>query len=147
MTEPSQVPDAGHEIVIIFTEALNFGERLGEYPVHNLHFEKVINGSGAWSCELDVEELTHAEYSPENENDVKDWRFATKVNARCAWVLIDGTPMFGGLITGRKYVMSTGKVSLSGTDFVGYLAKRLQAKDYENYQDSEGDRWNEGPPS
>lgn len=147
MTEPNGVPNSEPSIVVIFTKALNFGERLLELPAHQLHFEKVINGSGAWSCEIDAEELAHAEYSPANENDVQDWRFATKVNARCAWVLIDGTPIFGGLVTGRKYIMGTGKVQLSGSDFAGYLSHRLQAKDYTNYEDPEGDKWNEGPPS
>jgi hypothetical protein len=66
---------------------------------------------------------------------------ATAVNRSALWVDIDGVLFYGGRTLGRKYGMSQGIASLTGSDFSGYTAQRLQAKDYGVYTDPDGHEW------
>lgn len=129
-------PGIDHQISVKFTDLRGFG-LIAELPVNALKFSKVLNGVGPIEGYLNVE-----------DEDVRKspWLSATAPNLTGAFVDIDGSPMFGGRVTGRKYQMSMGRATLTGTDFNAYQAQRLQARDYTAYRDPEGNAWSSKAP-
>jgi hypothetical protein len=124
-------PDSDHEITYKFTDLVTYA-LIAELPVNNCQFSLVVDGSGPFQCTLDVEDP--------NVNSA-NWIAATAVNKSAMWVDIDGTLYYGGLVTGRTYTMSKQQVELTGSDFYGYMSRRLQAADYANYTDPMGYQW------
>jgi hypothetical protein len=100
--------------------------------LNGLTFSKVLNGVGAWAGSLPVED-------PGVRGTA--WINATAPNLTSMWVDIDGTLMYGGRSLTRQYQLTSGKAALGGTDFCGYFAQRLQARDYTAYLDPEGHAW------
>ena len=128
MTVP---PGTKHQITTMFAGLLAFNE-IATLPLNGLKFAKVLNGIGPWSGSLSVED----------ENVRKTaWINATAPNLTSMWVDIDGVLLYGGRTLHRPYKLSSPKVDLSGTDFCGYFAQRLQARDYTAYDDPEGHAW------
>jgi hypothetical protein len=124
-------PGAGHQITTRFAGLLQFS-KIADLPVNGLKFSKVLNGVGPWSGSLSVED-------PEVRKSA--WVNATAPNLTSMWVDIDGVLLYGGRTMSRQYHLSQGKADLSGTDFCGYFAQRLQAQDYAAYVDPEGRAW------
>jgi hypothetical protein len=114
-----------------FAGLLQFS-KIADLPVNGLKFTKVLNGVGPWSGSLNVED-------PEVRKT--PWINATAPNLTSMWVDVDGTLLYGGRSMSRQYHLSQGKADLSGTDFCGYFAQRLQAQDYAAYVDPEGHAW------
>jgi len=135
-----------HVIVCQFTGIARVGHENGfaelkaELPLHDLAYARVLNGAGEWSGTLDVEDPAIRD---------TEWLRATSPYRTAMWVVIDGLLKYGGLVTGRKYTMSTGKVELTGADFWTYLSQRLQARDYANWKSPQSfkefaGRWDAG---
>jgi hypothetical protein len=114
-----------------FAGLLSFSP-IADLPLNGLSFSKVLNGVGPWAGSLPVE-----------DPDVRGtaWINATAPNLTSMWVDIDETLVYGGRSLSRQYQLSAGKVALGGTDFCGYFAQRLQAKDYTAYLDPDGHAW------
>lgn len=105
---------------------------IADLPLNGLTFSKVLNGVGPWAGSLPIE-----------DEGVRGtaWINATAPNLTSMWVDIDGTLVYGGRSLTRQDQLSAGKVALGGTDFCGYFAQRLQAKDYTAYVDPDGRAW------
>jgi hypothetical protein len=95
-------------------------------------FSKVLNGVGPHSCSLNLED---------KQVRRADWARATARNRSAAWIDIDGALLYGGRNTGRTHSLSSGILSVTGSDFCGYLSQRVQAMDYKTYTDPEGHHW------
>jgi hypothetical protein len=138
-SKPTPLPTpehaTSHEFTYKFTDIFTF-QALAELPVKAVQFAFATNGSGAWQATLGVED-------PKIRRS--NWIEATATNKTALWIDIDGVLVYGGPVTGRKVQMGTGQVTLSGTDFCGYLAQRLQAQDYKEYTDPEGHTWAAAP--
>src|SRR5665213_4526969 len=109
MTVPAGVD---HQITCKFTDVLGFST-IAELTVNGLQFSKSVNLPGPWQGTLNVEDSNVRETA---------WLEATAVNRTALWVDIDGALLYGGMTTQRQYQSSSGVVSLSGSDFCGYLA-------------------------
>lgn len=139
MTQPVLVvpQTLERDITFRFTELMNPSVTLAELPLNNTTFSLVLNGSGPWAGSLNVED---------SEVRKTNWRKATRVNRSAMWVDIAGpyltgsTLIYGGRTTSKDYTETTGLVALSGSDHYGYLAQRLQAIDYTEYE-HEGRNW------
>lgn len=138
MTSTALVPaGVDHQVTYKFTDIFRFDQLLAELPLTaTTTFSLVCNGAGPWAATLDVEDKQVQE---------SNWLRATQEWRAAMWVDIDGTLVYGGPVTGRKYDEATGKVSLSGSDFCVYLSQRVQAADYKEYTDPEGHKWWEAP--
>ena len=128
MTVP---PGIQHQITCKFAGLLSFSP-IADLPLNGLTFSKVLNGVGPWAGTLPIE-----------DPDVRGtaWINATAPNLTSLWVDIDGTLVYGGRSLTRQYQLSAGKVALGGSDFCGYFAQRLQARDYTAYLDPDGHAW------
>lgn len=100
------------------------GTVFAELPFTNVTFTKCFNQSGPFSATLNIEDQQVL-----NTN----WITGTNPGKTCFWVLIDNKLVYGGRILGRTYQMSAQQVTITGSDFYGYWAQRLQAADYTNY--------------
>lgn len=115
------IPEGGdHQITYKLTDLRTF-RTIAELPLNQMTFTKVVNGVGPWEASLNVED---------REVRKSNWIAATAVYRTAMWVDIDGTLIYGGIVSARKYTLSTGRVSLSGFDFCGYLSQLLQAANY-----------------
>jgi len=114
-----------------FAGLLSFSP-IADLPLNGLTFSKVLNGVGSWAGSLPVED-------PGVRGTA--WINATAPNLTSMWVDIDGALMYGGRSLTRQYQLASGKVALGGTDFCGYFAQRLQARDYTSYVDPDGHAW------
>lgn len=125
------------EVTFKFTSLMDPSVTLADLPLNNPSFSLVLNGSGPWTGSLNVED---------SEVRKSNWRKATRVNRSAMWVEMAGpyltgsTLIYGGRTTGRDYTETTGIAALSGSDHYGYLAQRLQAVDYTEYE-WEGRNW------
>jgi hypothetical protein len=124
-----------HQITYKFTDLFKF-QLLAELPLNSASFSLVVNGVGPWQATLNVED-TQVRKS--------NWINATAPWLAALWVDIDGQLIYGGPVIGRKYDEASGKATLSGSDFCGYLSQRLQARDYKEYTDPEGHTWSALP--
>src|ERR1017187_4897819 len=131
MVVPSGVD---HQITYKFCNILS-GRLIAELPLKSAKFSKVVNGVGPWSGYLDIEDKRVRR---------ANWIAATAPWLTTMWIDVDGGLLYGGIVTGRQYQMSTGQVNLSGPDHVGYLSQRLQHGDYTAYTDPEGGVWSPG---
>ena len=113
--------DDGSPNVVTYLFTDNYGNRLEELPLRNTRFTLTLNGSGAFSGELDVNDPG---------TQAKSWIGATAPNKSQVWVDIDGTLVYGGRVVHRTYSASQGTVSITAQDHVSYLGQRLQAGDY-----------------
>ena len=132
MTEVfTQIPNDGHIITYKFYYLQTAADYiagipptfLAELPLEQVGYSYVVDGPGSWQATLNVED-------PNVQS--AGWLTATQVNQTALFIDIDGTLVYGGIVQSRKYKMSTQQVTLSGTDFYGYLSQLIQAYDYTN---------------
>lgn len=119
-TQPTQIPNDGHIITYKMTDLSTF-QTIAELPLQGMQYALVVDGAGDWSATLSVEDPYIAQ---------TNWIRATAPNKSALWIDIDGALVYGGIVTGRNYRMSSQSVTLRGHDFYGYMSQRLQAKDY-----------------
>jgi hypothetical protein len=96
------------------------------YPVAELPFAGVTfsicpNTSGPFSATLSIEDRQVA---------ATNWINATNPGKCFFWVEIDGQYVYGGPILDRVYNGAEQTVTITGSDFYSYWARRLQAADY-----------------
>jgi hypothetical protein len=111
------------------------GQLIAELPVTDLSMTLAMNGAGPWRCSLPVEDPRVAALG---------WRLATIPYQTAMWLDINGVLIGGGPVLGRKYTLSQQAVKLNGAEPGCYFANRLQAQDYANYTDANGNEWASG---
>ena len=130
-----------HEVRYLFStldpqyvngSAQNINYPIAELPCTNVTFTLAINQAGSFSATLNIEDLS-MRYA--------NWVAATNPGKSFIWIDIDGVLVYGGRILQRQYQASSQQVRITGTDFYGYWAQRLQAKDYTAYIDTYGFLW------
>ena len=131
MTSALIPPGVGHQVTYRFVDIFHF-QTLALLPLENVAFTLAVNAAGPWSATLNVEDPGVRK---------SQWIAATEPWRTAMFIDIDGTLVYGGIVTGQKYNMATGRVTLSGSDFCGYLSQRIQAQDYKEYTDPEGHAW------
>jgi hypothetical protein len=111
--------DGAPNITYLFTD--NFGNRIATLPLTSVTWSYQLCGAGQMSGTLAVED-PRVQRLP--------WQTATSPNLACAWVDVNGALVWGGRVTSHDYDSGAGTVKVGATDFVSYLAQRLQAADY-----------------
>ena len=132
----SQIPASseatGHQVTVKFTDLMKGHYTLAEIPMTSLQWSLAVDAAGSWQGSFNIND---------RKVQASAWNEATAPNLAAAWIEVDGVLVYGGRVTGRSYDQQTGIVSLSGTDWYGYLSQRLQAKDYTEYTDLKGRTW------
>ena len=108
---------------------VQYGGQPNTYPTTELPFTKVtfskcFNQAGPFSATLNIEDEQVL-----NTN----WINGTNPGKTFFWVIVDNQIVYGGRILNRTYNLKTQQVTITGTDFYGYWAQRLQAQDYTQY--------------
>lgn len=111
---------AGHDISYIFTSTM-FGDILAELPLTSVTFSLTLNNSGPFQGTFNVEDPRVAQ---------QDWIDATAPYLASVWVLVDGVPVYGGIVTTRRYSSSSQTITIGASDQWFYLGQRIQAFDY-----------------
>lgn len=123
ITAGTPIPAGGvtkHTLVHRFTDLASF-ETIEVLPIRGCTFSRILNAAGPAQGTLNVEDP---------QINQLNWLDGTAVN-RAGWFIeLDGVPLFGGMVTNRKYTMSSQQVAITAADWVGYLAQRFQSEDH-----------------
>lgn len=117
----------GYSLTTVFTSLLLGGASgtnwlngaICELPLEQLQFTIMLNGAGAWSAEVNLNDPTVQGV---------EWQRATRENLSAVFVYAEGQPVYCGLVQSREYDSASGRLKVSGTDWCGYLSQRLVRK-------------------
>ena len=113
--------DDGSPNVFTYLFTDNSGNRIADLPIRDVSFSLVLNGSGQFTGTLNV---------GDPRVQALAWINATAPNLAQVWVDINGSLVYGGRVTNRKYDRTAGTVTIQALDHMSYLQQRLQAQDY-----------------
>lgn len=124
---PVYDPFGPHSIRYLFTSLDTGSAVIAELPCDSVTFSLTMNESGPFSATFSIEDWT-MRYGTQ-------WIKATNPGKTFFWVDIDGVIVYGGWILTRDPDVAAQTVTVSGTDFYGYWARRLQyPHDYGSYE-------------
>lgn len=97
------------------------GAYLADLPFGEFSFSSSINQAGRAQLEIQA-----------NDPRVQglDLIASTQRNQVCLWIEYNGTLVWGGLVTQRRYTRSSGMLEVTANTFSSYFSNRWQAKDY-----------------